>query len=460
VNTETTIKPYGANRTTAELRAAFTAGRVPVAVYGLGKMGLPIAAVYAENSGNVRGVDIDPAVVDRINDGDCPITGEPGLPALVSDLVSSGALEATDSPERAAAEASVHVVIVPTVVDDGRTPDLSALDAVTNDIAGGLDNGDMVVLESTVPPGTCTERVRPRLEAESGPETDSFGLAFAPERTASGRALADIRGAYQKIVGGFDKESTRVATAIYDEISDNEVYPVSDTTTAECVKVFEGVYRDVNIALANELGTFADDLSIDVREAIAAANTQPYCDIHDPGPGVGGHCIPYYPWFVVDSVDNEASLIETARSVNESMPAFTVDRVIAGLSRRDILVSEAQILLLGVTYRPGIAETREAPAYPIATLLRDAGATVYAADPVLDDFGALDATPVDVSEVSALSLDAAVLITPHESFDDIDWSAFTDLFVLDSRDALDDGDVPHEVDTLGVANDPDGDDRR
>ena len=446
---EAAVAMYGPEHTPEERRRAFIDGRVPVAVYGLGKMGLPLAAVYAGVTGNVRGVDIDPSVVERVNRGECPVTGEPGLPELVASLRETGALAATDASERAAREARIHVVIVPTVVREDRTPDLSALDAAVDAIGIGLDAGDVVIVESTVPPGTTTERVGPRLEAASGLAVGEFGLAFCPERTSSGRALADIRGSYPKVVGGVDAESTRAVATIYGEVTDNRVIPVADATTAECVKVFEGVYRDVNIALANELGTFVDDLGIDVREAIAAANSQPYCDIHDPGPGVGGHCIPYYPWFVVDRVERDAPLIRAARSVNESMPAFVADRLLASLDRRGVPPGDARVLLLGVTYRPGVEETRESPTYPIAARLTAAGATVYAVDPMLADFGSLDAARVDLEDAYDLGLNAVAVITPHEAFDDVDWSAFEDLLVFDGRDALDLADTPHEVYTIG-----------
>ena len=450
--TETSVRAYGSGRTAEEFRRAFLDGRVPVAVYGLGKMGLPLAAVYAEVTGNVRGADVDPSVVEAVNRGDCPVSGEPDLPELLARLRDAGSLTATASPEEAAREARVHVLVVPTVLREDRTPDLSALDAAVDDVGSGLEAGDAVFVESTVPPGTCEGRVGPRLEAASGLERGEFGLAFCPERTSSGRALADIRGSYPKVVGGIDPESTRVAETVYDEITDNRVIPVSDATTAECVKLFEGVYRDVNIALANELGTFAEDLGVDVRESIEVANSQPFCDIHDPGPGVGGHCIPYYPWFVLDRVERDAPLIRTARAVNESMPGFVVERLLAGLDRRGVPAEEARVLLLGVTYRPGVAETRESPTYPIATRLTEAGATVYAADPVLETFPSLDATPVDLDDADDLGFDAVAVLTPHDAFDDVDWSSFGELFVLDGRDTIgaDLEGTPHEVYTVGT----------
>ena len=446
--TRTVASLYNSPHSPTRQREALNGREVPVAVYGLGKMGLPIAASFADLTGNATGVDIDPDVVERIEDGESPVSGEPGLAALVERTVADGSLSASTDAAEAASEASVHVVIVPTVIREDGSPDLTALEQVIPEIGTGLTQGDVVLIESTVPPGTCAEVVRPTLESESGLSLGEFGLAFCPERTASGTALSDIRGTYPKVVGGADAESTRVASLVYGELTDNEVVPVSDATTAECVKVFEGVYRDVNIALANEIATASDALGIDTLEAIDAANTLSVCDIHRPGPGVGGHCIPYYPRFLLSRAP-DARLVRTAREVNEAMPAFTVEKLREQLHEAGTDVADAGVLVLGVTYRPGVEETRESPAYPIAEELTDAGATVYATDPMLEEMPDLRGTPVAIEELTSLDVDAVVVVTPHEEFDRIEWSAFDDLVVVDGRDAYDFDDTAHRVYTLG-----------
>ena len=483
---------YGARAGEEVQRGWLRTAEVPVAVYGLGKMGLPLAAVYAETTGNVTGVDIDEAVVGAINAGECPVEREPGLPELVASLVSRGALAATTDGAAAAADASLHVVIVPTLVEDGE-PDLSAVQSVVRDVAAGLEAGDTVVFESTLPPGATEDVLVPLLAAESGLDPDAFGVAFCPERTSSGRALRDVRGTHPKVVGGTDPEATRVAELVYDEVVDNELVPVSDARTAEAVKVFEGLYRDANIALANDLARLADDLDVDVREAIDAANTQPYCEIHTPGPGVGGHCIPYYPYFVLGWLDRDAPLVGTAREVNDAMPAFVADRVAEGLaaeerasdgaeggddgenaagdepartderepagatgatdtadrspeagtSVRDEVptfdptadspaagdeaptfdptaggaaadgpdatdfedLSGANVAVLGLTYRAGVKETRASPGVAVCEQLAERGATVHAADPLVDADG-VPAKDVHVEDLPVLDLDA------------------------------------------------------
>ncbi|WP_049925959.1 nucleotide sugar dehydrogenase [Halopiger goleimassiliensis] len=435
---------YGTDASEERQRDLLTGGEIPVAVYGLGKMGLPLAAVYAETTGNVTGVDVDPSVVESVNAGGSHVVGEPGLDDLVGEQVDAGRLEATTDGPEAAERARIHVIIVPTLLDEDDEPELATVESVADAIAAGLAPGDLVIAESTLPPGTCRDVLEPHLAAESGLDPEAFGLAFCPERTSSGTALRDIRGQYPKVVGGVDDESTRAAAVVYDELSSNEVHPVSDATTAEAVKVFEGVYRDVNIALANELGRLADELDISVREAIETANELPMCQLHDPGPGVGGHCIPFYPHFLLSGADEPMDLTRTARRVNDAMPSVVVDRLereLAAAARSDGYpdvepdLADASVVVLGLTYRPGVEETRASPALGVVEALRDAGTAVAGVDPLVDpaEFGV---RAVDCDALSVESFDAAVLVTPHEEFGRIDWTDLEPMVVVDGRDAL------------------------
>lgn len=430
-------------------RDALTNGAIPVAVYGLGKMGLPLAAVYAETTQNTIGVDIDASVVSTVNDGRCHVQGEPGLADLVSTVVDQGYLQADRDPADAAMKAAIHVIIVPTLLDEESQPDLSMVDAVVDDIARGLSPGDLVVVESTVPPRTTVDRLVPRLRAESGLERGDFGAAACPERTLSGRALRDIRRGHPKIVGGIDRESTRVAALLYDEITDNEIIEAESATVAESVKVFEGVYRDVNIGLANQLSLYADSLDIDVNTAIELANTQPYCDIHRPGPGVGGHCIPVYPYFLIREFEVDASLLENAREVNDRMPNLTVSLTKRILEESETEIDSADVLLMGLTYRANVDEHRNSPAQPIAESLNDSVGTVSCVDPVLSDWsGFEDVQRLSLSTAQSRSFDAVLLLCSHEEFAEYDWSG-DDAPVLDARNALDQRAVDGPIYTIG-----------
>ncbi|WP_324760521.1 nucleotide sugar dehydrogenase [Haloarcula montana] len=440
---------YGAESDTAAQRTALTSGDIPVAVYGLGKMGLPLAGVYADVTGNTVGVDVDPAVVERINGGTSPIQREPGLEALVAETVEDGSLWATTDGDAAADAAAVHVVMVPTLLTTDKEPDLSILDEVVSTIATGLSPGDVVIVESTVPPRTTVDRVRPTLLEESDLEAGEFGVAACPERTVSGQALADIRGTHPKVVGGVDEESTRVATLIYDAITDNEVLATTDAATAEAVKVFEGIYRDANIAIANQLALYAQEMDIDVNEGIDVANTQPFCDLHDPGPGVGGHCIPVYPYFLSGQFDADASVLTAARERNDGMPAFTASMVEAILDDDGVDAETADVLLLGVTYKANIAELRNSPSIPLADELGALGATVWAVDPLVEDWSELEPMrPRTVDEIDGVSPDVVVLATPHEEFTRLDWERF-DAPILDGRGVIDTQAVETPVYTVG-----------
>lgn len=451
-----TVGLYGGDASAAEKRAAFREGRAPVAVYGMGKIGLPLSLVYAEATGAVTGVDIDPGRVAALSDGTNPFDHEPGLSALLSNSVADGRFAATTDGEAAAAAARVHVLVVPTVIDGDDDPDLAALEAAAETVGAGLGPGDVVFVESTVPPGTCEEVVEPILTAGDR-ERGEFGLAHTPERTASGRALEDIRGSYPKVVGGVDAESGRAAELVYGELTDNEVVSTSDARTAECVKLFEGVYRDVNIALANELATLTEEFGVDAVETIAAANTQPYCDILTPGAGVGGHCIPYYPYFLLDGIDGRAPLIRTARDVNERMPGFVVDTLVDGPGF-DGDIEGATVALFGVAYRAGVPETRASPAIDVAHRLDRLGATVLAVDPILDALPEMPGEHVPLDDIGGREVDAAVLVTAHDEFDAVDWTAFEregpdgtrrGITVVDGRQALDLSGTAHDVYTVG-----------
>ena len=460
-------KLYDSPVSRADQQRAFTDGEVPVAVYGLGKMGLPIAGVLASVTGNVVGADVDPEVVERVNAGDSHVEGEPGLDELVAKTVADGSLRAVSDPDQAAEAASVHVIIVPTLLTESNGCDLAIVDAVVDSIATGLDAGDTVFVESTVPPRTCADHLAPRLAEKSGLEPGTFGVAFCPERTSSGRALRDIREAYPKVVGGVDEESTRVAELVYGEVTDNDVIPVRDATTAEATKVFGGVYRDVNIGLANEFARYAETMGIDVREAIDASNTQPFSRILSPGPGVGGHCIPVYPYFLLEEFSVDSPIIRIARAVNDDMPAYTVDRVRAMLaaeagsgdtetSPEAGILDGARVLVLGVTYRPGVDELRNSPSYEMIEGLDKRGATVDACDPVATDLSGFAANPVTMSTAESGSYDAVVVMTPHDEFSSFAWDELDPTVVLDTHDAVDLEGTEHREYTLGKAMALDG----
>jgi UDP-N-acetyl-D-mannosaminuronic acid dehydrogenase len=422
---------------------------VAIAVWGLGKLGLPLAAVLADHGASVTGVDIDASVVERVNAGRSPISGEPGLASLVQQHAGGG-LRATSDGTAAARDAGVHIILVPTILDEESQPELSALEAAVGDIATGVSAGDLVILESTVPVGTTRAVVCAALQDVGLAIGTDVGVAFCPERTSSGRVIEDLTASYPKIVGGVSPASAAAARALYGCFNAPGVIVMESLETAEAVKLFEGVYRDVNIALANELARVSDSWGIDADAAFRAANTQPYCDLHTPGIGVGGHCIPVYPWFVMATAD-ETPLVRTARSVNSGMPHHVLRLLERRLAAHEVPLAGSQILVLGLTYRPGVDELRYAPALDLIDALVAAGARVIAHDPITD-LAAIDRDAVDTvsAPTDAVGVDAAVLATGHRAYRDLDLGALRGLMrtpvMIDGRRFFD----PEEATAAGI----------
>jgi len=413
------------NSSNDAIKHAFETHNITIAVYGLGKMGLPVASVFADAGANVIGVDINPEVVNAINKRNCPVIGEPGLAEIIEKNVNQGRLTATTDGVKAAKESDVMIILVPSLLDTDKNPDLSAVEAVCGVISQGISKGDLVVLETTVPPRTTTDLVLPLLE-KSGLTVGDFGLAFCPERTSSGRAIKDIRGSYPKIIGGINKESARAAEAVYSIINEKGTVTMSDTTTAEMTKLFEGLYRDVNIALSNELEIICRELNLSFREILPVVNEvfdednnrYPF-NLHQPGAGVGGHCIPVYPYFVTKTIQSDTSLLQTARKINDSMPLIIVSMITDAMKESGIRIEESNILLLGLAFRGGVKETANAPAIPIMRKLQDLKANIYVYDPMfseeeIESFGVAYGNTFN-------NMDCVVIVSDHKEFKEYDW---------------------------------------
>ncbi len=431
------------------VRDALGAGKVTVAVYGLGKMGLPLAAVFADQGARVIGVDISPEVVSQVNKGKCPVSNEPGLPDMVKANVERQRLSATTDGVAAARESDVMVILVPCSLNTDKSPDLTAITAVCSSISRGISRGDFVILETTVPPRTTKDVVLPILR-QSGLKEGELGLAFCPERTSSGTAIRDITGAYPKVVGGIDKGSARTAEAIYSVINKKGVITVSDTATAEAVKLFEGIYRDVNIALSNELALVCKEIGISATEVFRVANEpvveqtgHPYTNLLQPGAGVGGHCIPVYPYLITRAIGRDSRLIKLARQINESMPLHVVDLIIEGLKQAGRGVKDSNIVILGLAFRGGVKEARNSPAIPIIRRLNELQANVFLYDPLfskeeIESFGAKYGRGFD-------GMDCVVIVTDHKEFREYDWQKIGDSMrsktVVDGRQVVDAAEV-------------------
>ncbi len=312
----------------------------------------------------------------RINEGRSHVEGEPGLDEAVASAHAAGRLRATLDGAAAAREADVVVLIVPVMLDDEQQPDYRYMDAAVASIAPGVHGGSVVIFETTLPVGDTRSRFTPRLEEASGllAERDFF-VAFSPERLYSGAALRNL-ATYPKLVGGIGPGSTDRAAAFYASVLDAEVVAMSSAEAAEFSKLADTTYRDVNIALANEFARYADRVGVDIQEVIEAANSQPYSHIHQPGIGVGGHCIPVYPHFLLSRAP-EMELVELSRRVNDGQVGLAIRAIQKALGG----LEGVAVLVLGLTYREGVKELAYSRALPLIERLSFHGAIVSAWDP-------------------------------------------------------------------------------
>ncbi len=374
---------------------------------------------FARSGLTVTGADINPTTVDQINAGIEPFPGEANLHEYLVEALASGRLSATTDTTAAVSTADVVIVVVPLIVDDDKQPDFRALDAATRAIAAGLKPGALVIYETTLPVGATRDRFAPMLASGSGLKLgDQLFVAFSPERVYSGRIFADLRR-YPKLVGGIDEASTKLAMRFYDEAlqfdarddlaQPNGVWNIGTAEAAELAKLAETTYRDINIAFANELAKFSDQHGIDAMQVIDACNSQPFSHIHQPGIAVGGHCIPVYPRFYLAG-DPLAALPAAARTVNDSMPEYAVDKLQLALGS----LEGKRVAVLGAAYRGGVMETAFSGVFPLVATLLARGAIAVVHDPLytddqLADFGF---TVYHLGE----SCDAAIVQAEHAQY--------------------------------------------
>jgi nucleotide sugar dehydrogenase len=403
----------------------------------MGKIGLPLAAQFASKGARVTGCDVDEGVVGAINDGQCPITGEPGLEEAVAAARSAGLLRATTDTVAAVNECDVTVCIVPVGIDNARRPDFKHLDAAAAAISGGLRREALVVLETTVPVGVTRGRFARDLERGSGLSSDEFHLAYSPERVSSGQVLRDLR-AYPKVIGGVTAEAGERAAEFYRSVLDAEVMVLPDAETAEFAKLAESVYRDVNIALANELARAADALGVDYAIAARAANSQPYSHLHSPGVGVGGHCIPVYPYFLLDNAPDQR-LIAASREVNDAMASYAAGVLEAALREIDGGSLEGRtVLLLGLAYRGNVKEAAFSSTLLLTEALRARGSQVLVHDPLFSDDEVRELGLEPSRLPPAGKVDAVLLQAAHRDYEALDLASLSGCRVfLDGRGAFD-----------------------
>ncbi|HXG05939.1 MAG TPA: nucleotide sugar dehydrogenase [Nitrososphaera sp.] len=425
----------------SDLLKKLKTGEFKVAVYGLGHVGSPLASAWLRIGAHVVGVDKSHKVLEDARHGRTHIP-EPGVNEAFSKGLKEKRFYVYDDPVKASQVAHLKMICVPVLLTDSFSADLAAVKQVASAIGRGLKRGDIVSLNPSVPPGTSEDVVLPILEMESRMKVEQdFYMVYNPERIYEGRAIEDIEERYPAVVAGAGPKSLELGSRLYSIIAKKGVIKMSSMRAAETEKLLEGVYRDVNIALANEMAKFCEKIGVNFWEAREAANSQPFCHIHKAGAGVGGACIPVYPQFVLHAADAhnvECNITRLGRSVNNSMPAYCVEQAVRLLGQED--VSQAAVALLGLAFRGGVSDTRLSPTYDVIDELRKRKVKeIRVHDPLVESDPKL---PRDVTLTSSLQAatqgaDLVILVSDHPEYRDLSQRDLNGASVYDGRGILD-----------------------
>ena len=372
----------------------------------MGYIGLPTASTFATNGIKVHGVDVNPRIVQGLQNSQVHIH-EPGLRTLVKAAINSGNLTISLEPQ----PADAFIISVPTPFMDDKSADMRYVIAASESIFPHLHPGNLVILESTSPPRTTVDLTSPVLERSGLIAGQDFHLAYSPERVLPGQILRElIENA--RVIGGINKKSAEAGRDLYTSFVRGEII-LTDTTTAEMVKLMENTYRDINIAVANEFSRLAERFQIDAWEAINIANLHPRVNILNPGPGVGGHCISVDPWFLVEAAPDITPLIRTSREVNDAQPQFVVECLKKAVGGR---LEGKTIAALGLAYKADVDDLRSSPAVEIAQLIGQNKAYVKCYEPYKIDAEIPGLTLTKDLEEAIKNADAIILLAAHEPF--------------------------------------------
>ena len=414
------------------------------AVYGLGNVGGPLAAAWLRKGASVIGVDISKRLLSEIRTGTSH-KKEPFLSDTFTRALKNKSLQLTSDGIEASRKSTIKIVAVPVDIKRNKI-NLNALTSVTKNIAKGLKKNDAVLISTSLPPGTTEKIVLPILEKYTKLKGErDFYLIYNPERIYEGRALEDIEKNYPAIVGGLGKKSLEFGEELLKIISRKGVLKISSLANAEAEKLFEGVYRDVNIALANELADYCETAGVNYWEARKGANSQRFCNLHYPGTGVGGLCIPVYPLFVIESskkLGKHLKIIEFARETNDYMPKKCVSEALQLLAKNKIKTKGAKIAILGLGFRGEVADTRLSPTYTVVKEFLKKGCKVSVHDPYIMDDKNLPSTVVLTKDLN-IAINKANLIfvsSDHKKYSKLNSKSFQfakkPLLIFDGRNVI------------------------
>lgn len=401
-----------------------------ICVVGLGYIGLPTAVMFANNGVQVHGVDVNPAAVKSIQEKQLHIE-ETGLQMRLNKAVDDGFLTASTTPQ----EADVFIIAVPSPINPDHTANLEYVRQATASIVPYVKPGNLVILESTVPPKTVENIMLPELVKSGLAIGDELFVSHSPERVIPGRVFEELVN-NDRIVGGINRKSAEMTKELYEIFVQGAIH-LTDATTAELVKVMENTYRDVNIAFANELAKMAEKLDVNIWEAIKFANYHPRVNVHFPGPGVGGHCIAVDPWFLVELGGDTAQMIHLARNTNDSMPSYTAQKTQSILNKAGI--AGATVAVLGLAFKGNIDDMRESPSTIVIDELQKLGLNVISFDPHIKENK--HATQTQNLQEATANADLILVLTDHNEFKTLDVSSIQskNKLVFDTKNCLDRG---------------------
>jgi nucleotide sugar dehydrogenase len=398
-----------------------------VAIVGLGYVGLPTAVLFAEAGFQVLGCDVKQESIDRINRGESPLK-DLDLDDRVKQVVNVGALKATNDVVEATKRSDVIIIIVPTPTKEGEEPDLSYIESAGHSIAKGLTKGKLVILESTVYPGVTETVLKPILETSGLKAGVDFDLSYCPERYNPGDSEHTIEHT-KRICSGINQRSRDTAAYLYSKINKAGVVPVRDIMTAEAAKIIENTQRDLNIALMNEFALILERLGLDVIEVIDAAATKWNFNKYQPGAGVGGHCLPKDPYYLVKTAEKHgyhAQVITAGRKINDFMPHHMFELLVHGLNKSGKAVKNSKIVVLGVSYKDNVGDTRKAPTLKLLEDLRRKEAHIVTVDAYVPAKVVEKEFLVPMKDhhndlwSAVMGADAVVLMTAHQEFRGLD----------------------------------------
>lgn len=377
-----------------------------ICVIGLGYIGLPTACMLARAGYEILGVDVSDDVINSLNSGDIHIKEE-GLRELFKKAVSDKTIKVSKNIEKA----DVFIITVPTPLNKENKADLSHVIDATKRIKDYIQRGNLVILESTSPPGTTRNVVGSIINKGTGLKSGKdFYLAYCPERVMPGKIVYELVN-NARIIGGINRESAEKAKEVYEKFVEGEIY-LTTLEIAELVKLAENAYRDVNIAFSNELSLICSDYGVDVWEVIKFANMHPRVNILNPGPGVGGHCIPIDPWFLLENISRRDTLIEKSRNINNSIPFIVSNKILEIVKE----YPDPKVTFFGLSYKENVSDIRESPAIVIYNELTKKGVNVSIFDPLVES----NRYKLSSLEDSLKNSDLLLLLTPHEIFKKVD----------------------------------------